>query len=128
MTIKQYKIIELIAVVVLAAFGGRAIVWGNFVTPLLSLAVIALMLSYLRGQVKEVIEDERDIRINGKAARWAIQVYGFIMLATAIVLYASRAYNPMFVNISSILAYSVCLLLILVGIFNSYLKRYGKSD
>jgi uncharacterized membrane protein len=126
MTLKQYRVIKLLAVVALAALGGRAIVWGNYVTPLLSLAVVALALSYLHGRVKEVVEDERDIQINGKAARLAIQVYGFIMVAIMVVLYASRAHNPIFVNISSLFAYSVCFLLILLATFHAYFKKYGK--
>ncbi len=126
MSLKQYRVVKLLAVVALATFGGRAIVWGNYVTPILSLAVVAMVLLYLRGRVKEVVEDERDTQINGKAARLAIQVFGFIMVAIMIILYASRAHNPFFINISSVLAYSVCLLLILLTAFHAYFKKYGK--
>ena len=128
MTLKRYTVIKTLAVVILGLLGGQAIVSGNYIIPLLGLAIIALALSYLRERVDEIIENERDIRINGRAAGLAIQTFGFIMAVVMVILYANRGYNPMFVNIASLLAYSVCLLLILVTIFHAYLKKYAKSD
>ncbi len=128
MTSKQYNIVKIVAVVALGVMGGRAVVWGNFVTPILSLAAFSAGLLYLRGHVKEVMVDERDIQISGRAASLAIRTFSWILVVAAIVLYAMRSANPAFVIAAGIFSYLVCFLLILLTAFYYYLKKYGKQN
>jgi len=128
MTSKQYNIIKVIAVVALGVMGGRAVVWGNFITPILGLAVISAGLLYFRGHVKEVMVDERDIQISGHAASLTIRTFSWLLVVAAMVLYAMRSTNPAFVIAAGMFSYLVCFLLVLLTAFYYYLKKYGKQN
>ncbi len=128
MTKKQYNIIKSILVIALVFLGGRAVVWGNFVTPILGLAAISAVLLYLRGRVKEIMVDEMDIRISERAASMAIRTFSWITVIAAIVLYSLRGINPAFTIAGGVLAYLVCFLLILMTGFYYYLRKYGKQN
>ncbi len=128
MTKKQYNIIKSILVIALVFLGGRAVVWGNFVTPILGLAAISAVLLYLRGRVKEIMVDEMDIRISERAASMAIRTFSWITVIAAIVLYSLRGINPAFAIAGGALAYLVCFLLILMTGFYYYLRKYGKQN
>ena len=129
MNAKQYKTITLFITMALAVIVSSFVLRKNYIIPLMAVVVSALLLLYLRGRVKEVIADERDYEMGGKAARLAIQIFSWIAALIMIVLYTQRDYNPSFEPIALILAYSVCSLMILYSlIFYFYDKiKYLKN-
>lgn len=124
MSNKQYQKIRLIIVVVTAIVFGQAIVLDNYLIPIITLVVSSLLLIYLRRKVKEVMVDERDKALGGKAALMAIQIYSWIAVIVMLVLYASKDLNPFYEPIGMTLAYSTCLLMFIYSlIFRFYNKE-----
>ncbi|MDD4938460.1 MAG: DUF2178 domain-containing protein, partial [Candidatus Shapirobacteria bacterium] len=68
MTIKKYQQIKLISVVITAIIFSQSIIYRNYLIPLATLVIVSLGLILLRRRVKEVIADERDYTIAGKAS------------------------------------------------------------
>jgi uncharacterized membrane protein len=124
MTAKRYKIYRIFIAAALGAIFSASIVAGNFVVPIISLATSVGLILMLKRNVKEVLEDERDYEIGGRAARYALGIYSYLMLIVIFMLFLGRANNPGFETIASILAYSVCGLVILF----SFIFKYLQSD
>jgi len=110
--------------IILGAIFSVSIVADNFVLPIVSVVTSVALMYMLKKNVKEVLEDERDYEIGGRAARYAISIYSYLMLVAILVLFIGRASNPLFETIASILAYSVCSLMI----FYSLIFKYLQSD
>lgn len=116
MTLKQYNIVRLAVVAILAAFVSNSIILHNYVVPLAAVAVASLVLLYLRGRVGEIIADERDYEIAGKAARWAMQVYAWIAISGFFIIYAVLGNDPVWGAVAYALSYSACLLILLYAV------------
>ncbi len=120
MSLKQFKIVKLITVVILALIVSFSVSLGNYVIPVMALALAAIILYVLRKRVKEVVADERDYQVGGKAAAMAVQLFSWIVVVVALVLYAKRGANSVFEPLSLTLSFSACFLLLLY----SFLFRY----
>ena len=124
MSLKQFKIIKLIVVFALAFIVSQSVVSGNYIIPLMSLAFSILVLYFVRQRVKEVVADERDYEIGGRAARTAMQIFSWIAIAVMFVFYSMRNTSPVYEAIAMTLSYSVCFLLLLYSlIFKYYYKK-----
>jgi len=124
MTIKQYKTSKLILTIILAITVAQAIVYQNLLIPVVTIVVAALILFYLKSKVTEIIADERDYKVAGKAAGLAIQLYSWLTVVIMLILFAKKNLNPSFETIAQVLAYSTCgLLLAYSVIFNYYAKK-----
>lgn len=121
MTLKQYTILRLSIVIVLAVFISQCVLFNNYVLPIIGIAVASLLLLYFRGKVDEVISDERDYQIGGRAALWTIQIFSWIATIGFFAFYAFG--NP----ISYSLAYMVCFLLMLYSFIFRLMDRSTKS-
>jgi uncharacterized membrane protein len=126
MTIKTYQKIKLGFTIVLAIIFSQAVIYKNSVIPLIAMIIASLILIYLRRQVKEVIADERDYAIAGRAALWSIQIYSLISAGTMIILYALRDKNSSFEPVAMTLAFSTCALMLLYSLIFNY--RSGHKD
>lgn len=123
MTSKQYKTIKLVMTVIIAIIFSQAIIFENYLIPIVALMVIFLFLLILRRKVKDVIADERDYATGGKSALLAIQIYSWIAVVSMCVLYSFRDLNPFYESIGMTLAYSTCILMLLYAlIFRFYNK------
>lgn len=101
-----------------------SIVANNFLIPIISLVAAIGLIYMMKKNVKEVLEDERDYEIANKAARYALGIYSYMIMIVILALFVGRAKNPAFEMIASILAYSVCSLIILY----SFLFKFMQSD
>jgi len=113
MTLKQYNIVRWVVVMILAAFVSNSIILNNYIMPLAVVAATSLFLLYLRGRVDEIIADERDYEIAGKAARWAMQIYAWIAVSGFFIIYAICGSDPVWGAVAYALSYSACLLILL---------------
>lgn len=120
LNLKQYTTIKLIIVVIISMTTSQSIILGNYIIPIMVIALSTAILLYLRKHVKEVIADERDYEVGGNAARWTIQIYSWIALIAMFILYANKNINPAYEIIASVLAYSTCLLMLTYSIIFSY--------
>lgn len=111
MTLKQYNIVRMTIVIALAVFVSQSVILHNYIIPLVTAAVAALMLFYFRGRVRDVVADERDYEISGKASRLAVQIYSWIALALFFLISALRGGDAVWVAVAYSLAFSACLVM-----------------
>lgn len=128
MTLKKYKIIKLAIVFVLAVVFSQSIVFKSYIIPVICLVIASLVLIYLRRHVSEVIADERDYAIGGKAALTAMQVYSWIAVVAMFALYAFSDLNPSYKPIGMTLAFSTCLLLLMYSVIFKYNNKFSLSN
>lgn len=128
LTAKQYQKIKIATAVVLAIVFSQAVIFKNFFIPIALLIVSSLMLLYFRRQVREVIADERDYAMAGKAALWSIQIYSWVAAISMIILYALRDLNPAYEPIAMTLAFSTCGLMLLYFAIFRYHNNFKFSD
>jgi glucan phosphoethanolaminetransferase (alkaline phosphatase superfamily) len=77
----------------------------------------------MRRQVKEIIADERDYEIGGRAALLTIQIYAWIATISMLIMYSLRDLNPAYEPVAMTLAYSTCLLMIAYGLIFKFKSR-----
>ncbi len=126
MTLKQFKVLKLTIVVILAVAVSVAVSYGNLIIPVVAMALAIALMFYFRGKVKEIIADERDYQIGGRAAGLTIQVYAWLAV---IVMFLFMAYYyeisplPETMAVVMALAYSTCVLLLLYTLFFRYYNK-----
>lgn len=125
---KQYTVIKLVVVVLLAMLFSWAVTSGNFILPIIGLIASYLILIYCRSRVKEIMADERDYEIGGVSARWAIQIYSWFAVLFMLFLYAKRAINPAYETIAATLAYSTCLLMFVYALIFRFYNNVKVMD
>jgi len=124
MNIKQYRNYRIVITILLAIVISQSIILQNYIIPLLALALAMAILFYLRSRLKgEVLVDERDYALAGKAATWSIQIFSLVAVVIMLVLYANRNINPLYLAIATTLAYAVCFLMIMYSVIFKYLSR-----
>lgn len=124
MTLKQFKTFKLIMVFIMAFITSFSVVRGNYIIPLIVLTLSAIVLYYFRRRVKEVIADERDYQVGGKAAGTAIQLFSWIGLIAMLAFYSQKDANPVYEAIGFTLSMSICFLLIVYSLlFKYYYKK-----
>ncbi|HNX10983.1 MAG TPA: DUF2178 domain-containing protein [bacterium] len=127
MTLKQFKIVKLVFVMILAIVFSQAIVFKNYLIPIVLMIVSALILMLLRRRVKGIIADERDYATGGKSALLAMQIYGWVAAMAMFIFYAGRDINPAYEPIALTLAFSTCLLMILYAAIFRYHSHFKFS-
>lgn len=116
----HYMWVKMGVAAVLAAVVSSAVVANNYTAIGIAVVLAAGFLLYIRSRVTDVVHDERDLSVGGKAALLTIQICSWIAAATALVLFAFRATNPFYEIIGSTLAYGACFMLLLY----SFIFRY----
>jgi uncharacterized membrane protein len=128
MTSKQYKIVKLFAAFFLAVVFSQAIVFKNYLIPIIFLTVIYLILLIVRRKVKDVIADDGDYMLGGKSAFLTIQIYSWVAVIIMIVLYSLRDLNPFYESVALTLAYSTCLLMLLYAFIFRFYNKINFSE
>ncbi|PIR93072.1 hypothetical protein COT99_02700 [Candidatus Falkowbacteria bacterium CG10_big_fil_rev_8_21_14_0_10_43_10] len=125
MTLKQFKVIKLIIVIILAVVIGLAVARENFLVPVMAIGIAIAALQILRGKAKEIMADERDYEVGGKAARLAIRIFSWFAIIVMLFLYANRSLNPSYEAVAITLAYSVCFLMLLYTLIFHYYSKFS---
>ncbi|MFA5009770.1 MAG: DUF2178 domain-containing protein [Patescibacteria group bacterium] len=120
MTLKQFQIVKLTIAALVAGTISYSITVDNYIVPMISIAFSIILLVYLRSRVKEVIADERDYEIGGHAARWAMMIFSWTAVIAMFLLYYEKALNPTFEVVAYVLAYAVCVLMLLYSLLFRY--------
>jgi len=124
MTLKQFKIVKIITVIALAIIVSQSMVNKNYIIPLMALAFSVIVLYFIRQRVKEIMADERDYEIGGKAARMAMQIFSWVAVVIMFIFYSLGHINPIYESIALTLSYAVCFLLLSYSlIFKYYYKK-----
>lgn len=120
MTLQSFHLAKILVTAVLAALISIAVVQRNYLLAVAALAIAILLKYILRRQVNEVIEDERDYEAAGKAARLSISAFSVLAAVATFALLYFRDQNPFYEVVGSVLAYSVCALLIFYSLVFKY--------
>ncbi|MFA4872637.1 MAG: DUF2178 domain-containing protein [Patescibacteria group bacterium] len=123
MTYQRYKFAKIIVAMILAAVISQAIIIDNYPLAAASVAIAAGLMMMFRRQVKEVIADERDYQIAGKAARYAMVIFAVMASIATFILIALREGHPLFEVIGYVLAYATCFILLVYSIIFNYLNK-----
>lgn len=126
MKMNTLRFFRALIVIIMGALIGWSVAIGNAIIPIPVVIVGLLLLYLLRKRVKEVIEDERMHKINEKASKVALQVFGIaIALTGAILIALSQGGLSDFRQAGFTLAYSVCFLLMIhLALYSYYARKY----
>lgn len=124
MTKKTFTIYKIIAVIVAAIATSISVKNGNWYLPLTFLVTGWVFLFALKSRVKEVITDERDYQLAGKASIYTMTTYNVIALIVGLILYVSEKDNVVLFSVGNTLIYSACFLMFLYAIL---LKINGRK-
>jgi uncharacterized membrane protein len=127
MSFKQFTIIRLGVIIIMAGLVGWAVSQGNYWIPIPAvIAALVIMLLFRRG-VKEIVVDERVYSIAEKAAYLAFRIFGIaaaVIGATFVALGFEAV--PELYPIGLTLAFSVCgLVLIYYIAYTVYKRKYS---
>jgi len=125
MTKKAFSIYRIIAVIIVTIIVSISINYGNWYLPVISIMASWLFLYTLRRKVKEVIADERDYIIAGKASGLAMKIYISFSVIIGMILYSTGKENEILFNIATTLLYSACFLMIFYAVL---FKIYERKD
>lgn len=120
---RTYWICTLIVVIVVVSVIYWAVQAGNPIVAVIVLLWAMGTLYLCRTRVHEVIEDERNIRINERAAMRAIEVFVIIGVLAGVVLYAISNQESDYTQAGLVLGISVTALLLLYATFQTYYSR-----
>ena len=123
MTKKAFSIWRIIAVMVVSTTVGTFINLGNWYLPVISVIASWIFLSAMKKRVKEVIADERDYMIAGKASNHAMNVHILISVIVGIILYTVGGREGMMLGIATTLLYSACFLMLLYSVLFKIYER-----
>jgi uncharacterized membrane protein len=128
MNLKTFTLIKLAAVILIAAACSMAVSLNNYLVALVAVILGSLFVLFMRGRVKEIVADERDYEIGGKAARYAMQIYSWIAVVAMFLLLWQKNLNPSYEPIAYTLAYSTCLLLVTYSLLFKYFSKYSLDN
>lgn len=124
MTQKSFKFVKIVTAFFLAAIMAQAVIFNNYILAAIAVAAAVAVIFISRQKVKGVLADERDKEISGKAARISLNIFSVAGAVITFVLMSSRGANFAYEVAGSVLAYSVCTLLLLYSaIFTFYEKQ-----
>jgi uncharacterized membrane protein len=125
MTKKSFSIYRIVAVSIVTIIVSISVNYGNWYLPVISVMASWLLLYKLRRKIKEVIADERDYIVAGKASGLAMNVYLLVSVIIGIILYSIGRENVALFNIATTLLYSACFLMVLYAVL---FKIYERKD
>lgn len=126
MTAQRFGLWKVVIAVPLAATVSAFVTAGSYAVPLAAMITAVVVLFLLRRRVTDVITDERDYRVAGKAARVAMSTFSAVGALVVLVLFAERQTHPEWEPVASALAYAVCGLMLLYSLLFHYYARHEK--
>lgn len=115
--------IKLVIVMLLAATVSLSISNGYYVLPGVAILASVAILLTLQKKVKEVLADERDYELAGRAARQAMTIFSIAMALVGATLMAMAKTYPTLDLIAQSMLYSTCALVLLYSLLY---KKYAK--
>ncbi len=123
MKINTYLVLSLIVILVVAVLVSWAVRTGNPYLAVITLLWAMGTLYIGRKRIDEVLEDERNIRINEKAAMRAVELFVAGGVIAGTVLYSVSTTESDFTQAGLTLGIAVTGLLLLYASFQTYYAR-----
>jgi uncharacterized membrane protein len=127
MSFRQFTVIRIFVIVIMAGLISWAVTSGNYLIPIpVAIAAFVILLLFRRG-VKEVVVDERVYSIAEKASLITFRVFGIAAAVIGATLVAlSRGSAPALGPVGFTLTYSVCGLVVIYYIaYIHYNRKYS---
>jgi uncharacterized membrane protein len=124
MTQKTFLVFKIITAMALGIIVSLSITHDNWYLPVISVLAAFAFLYFLKNKVKEVMADERDYKIGGKASQSAMTIYVMLSVVFGIILYITGKENEALFAAGNVLLYSACFLMLLYSVlFKIYIKK-----
>ena len=124
MTGKTLKRLTAVLSLALALVVSWSVTAGNFIVPIIAVALASGLVYFLRRATKDVTQDERTTLLYEKAAGATIRVCVPLAAFAGIILFALRdRLSAELVSAGYVLAYVACILLLVHLAFYSYYNR-----
>ncbi|MFA5386518.1 MAG: DUF2178 domain-containing protein [Candidatus Paceibacterota bacterium] len=123
MTQKRFLIYRIIAVIIVSLVVSVSINYGNWYLPVIVIAASWAFLYTMSKKIEEVIADERDRMIAGKASGLAMRIYVLVSVIVGIIAYTTGRDNEMLFSTGTTLLYSACFLMFLYAILFKIFER-----
>ncbi len=102
----------------------QAVILNNYILAIVAVVSAIVIIVASKKKVKQVLSDERDYALAGKAARISLSIFSVVGAVITSVFMFLRDTNPAYEIIGSVMAYSVCALLLIYSIaFKFYEKQ-----
>jgi uncharacterized membrane protein len=127
---KTFSILRIIAVAIVSISVSYFINMGNWYVPVITVAISWAFLYFMRKKVKQVIADERDYMIAGKASQIAMHTYLLLSVIAGLVLYSLGLGDKegILFGTATTLLYSACFLMLLYAIlFKIFEKKNDRN-
>ena len=128
MTKKTFLIYKIITAITLGIVVGVSVNLNNWYLPVICFVAFSVFLLSLRRKVNEVLADERDYRVAGRASYAAIMAYVWIAVIIGIILITTGRGEPVLFAIGYTLLYSACFLMVFYGILFKILIKRDERD
>ena len=124
MSKNAYTILKLSVVIILASIVAVSVSNGNWYLPIISMLVAFTLLYASKKKVKAILEDERDYKAAGNAARWAMNIYTMVSVVLGIFLYVKGKGDAVLYFSGNVLLYSALFLMFLYSVlFKVFIKK-----
>lgn len=120
---KSFITAKLAIVVLLSATVSFSVSNGYYILSGAAILAAVFLLFTLQKKVKEVMTDERDLELAGRAARQTITIYSITMALVGATLMAMAKTKPELALPAQIMLYSTCAL---VFLYSLLYKKYAK--
>jgi uncharacterized membrane protein len=127
MTKRMFSIYRIIIVSIVAIAVSFSITYGNWYLPVICLVAAWISLYVLRSKIKEVIADERDYKVAGRASGLTIRIYVLLSLILGLILYTAEREKGALFALGSTLLYSACFLMLLYAILFKILEKKDEN-
>jgi uncharacterized membrane protein len=122
MTKRAFSIYRIIVVAIVSVSVATFINLGNWYVPVAVVVASWAILYMMSKNVKEVIADERDYMIAGKASSHAIRIYSLVSVIAGLIMYTAGGEGMLFGTATTLL-YSACFLMLLYAVLFKIYER-----
>ena len=90
MDVRESKICRMTIIVSMVALVGWFTAAGNAYLVAISITAAAVLFYLCKSEIKEVVVDERDVKVSEKASKLAIRIFAAANIMTSVILIALR--------------------------------------
>ena len=126
MSLKTSRWLQAVMAAILAGTLTAALISQNIIYALVGAVAFVIAVRISPNSTKEVVADERDLGLIGKAARASLRLFGPVGAAVAFIFLYEGRFNPTYETIGVTLVCAVAGLLVLYKILMEYYRR-GES-
>lgn len=124
----SFKTYRMLVTIVLAAVIAASVVAGNWYVPGIVILASAAFLLALKHRVRDIVEDERDRKIAGKAAMMSMTVYVILSAAIGTTLVALGRDNATLYAVGSVVLYGPTAFMMLYALLFKWYARKQDGD